>query len=351
MSKKAVWFPVLITVMLLLLAGCLPQPTLSDTADEPALHWLIAAEGQVVIEREGWQDFYPISPGMSLRRGDLLRPQAGGKAVVLCADLSLYTVATERGCPCQEAVPVLTYQGAPILVPRQAEKDVPYVLSPRATGILEAHPVIRWHDTGAGTYTVIIWQGSVKVWQQTGVEATEIRYPEAAPLLQPGRDYLVVVVDETTEHSSEDDPARGTGFHLLTPEEQEEIANRREQIEALSLDEAARRYALALYYDQQGLRGEAVALLESLASDWPGPAVALRQGDIYLVMRLPSEAAQAYDHALERAEAAGDLEAQALAHAGLWRATGEIAHRDEALRLYQRLGDEKAVQDLQGGNP
>jgi hypothetical protein len=64
-------------------------------------------------------------------------------------------------------------------------------------------------------------------------------------------------------------------------------------------------------------------------------------------MKLPNEAETAYQMALEQAEALGDLESQAAAHAGLWRVTGDEVHWDKAMELYTYLGDDAAQRALE----
>ena len=63
-------------------------------------------------------------------------------------------------------------------------------------------------------------------------------------------------------------------------------------------------------------------------------------------MQLPDEAESAFQAALADAEPTNDLEAQAAAHAALWRVTGDTAERDEAVALYEALGDQRTIEAL-----
>jgi hypothetical protein len=130
------------------------------------------------------------------------------------------------------------------------------------------------------------------------------------------------------------------------------LRQRNEDILALSLDPPARNYALALSYATwqppgggRGPWGEAWLLLESVAQTHDAPAVHLWMGDVLAAMS-STDAESAYQTALQRAEALGDLESQAAACAGLWRAWGHEEYLEQALELYEKLGDEDAVEAL-----
>jgi tetratricopeptide (TPR) repeat protein len=162
---------------------------------------------------------------------------------------------------------------------------------------------------------------------------------------------LLIVRDG--EHTSQDDPARGLGFQVLGEAERAAIKERRDAILALDgLDEPARHLALAVYYagldleGGRGLWGDAWLLLESVAQTRDAPAVQLLLGDMSAAMKMPDEAETAYRAALQGAEALGDLESQAAAYAGLWRLIGSETDWEEAITLYETLGDEAQVEAL-----
>ena len=150
------------TMLLLLiggLVGCRPaEPTLTPETSTD-LNLLIAAEGQVFLKREDWREYVPVTLGAEIRRGDLIRPEENTEVTILCADLSLRKVTQESGCPCRVTTPVLAYGETHILAPRAAGGEIPYILYPRRTLVLEERPRLRWHDTGAVTYTVGILRG------------------------------------------------------------------------------------------------------------------------------------------------------------------------------------------------
>jgi len=332
-----------------LLNGCtkpIPEPV-----DHPNL--LVAVEGDTLLKREGWSDYIPVGFGTIIQYDDLL--QVDGTATILCGDLAIKAVSGRDSCPCPPGPGRLEYEGAHY---RAIPDTVPYIQHPRNTLVLDPRPLLRWHDTGASSYTVAIVSGGETVWSQPGVAGNSIRYPDEAPALQPDTDYLLIVQDGT--HTSGEEPTRGLGFQVLGEAERAIIEERRDEILALSsLDSPARDFALAVYYatwqapadetepaDGRGLWGEAWLLLESVAQTQNEPAVYLWMGDVLAAIKLSDEAQVAYQDTLGSAGALGDLESQAAAHAGLWRVTRDENHLEQALRLYARLGDEGAVQAL-----
>jgi len=344
-------------LLLLVLAGGLPGCSGGATPTPPpdlGPNLLIETEGRVSLQRADWADYAPVSLGAEIRRGDLVRPDEGQAVKVLCADLSLHTLERKSGSPCRVTEPVLVYGSARLLAPRADPNagQIPYLLHPRNTDVLDERPVLRWHDTGAGSYTVAILQGGKALWQEMGVQGSEMRYPDDAPALEPGVDYLLAVTDEDTGRHSGEDEAKGLGFRVLGAEERSAIEARRDEILALPLEEAARRFALAVCYAGLRLRGDALMLLDEVSADLDAPTVHLWRGELLLAMQLPLEAEGAYGAALLAAEATGDREAQAAAQAGLWQVTKDQTWLDAAIQGYEALGDQGQADALRGeGEP
>jgi hypothetical protein len=333
----------------LALAGCSGSPP--ESVDRPNL--LVAAEGQVLLKREGWSDYTSVGFGTLLQWSDLL--QVEGEASLLCGDLSIMPMSGRGSCPCPPAPSRLMYRGA-YFRDSQTMPDVPYVLHPRNTLASSTNLELRWHDTGAASYAVGVVHGGKTMWSQPDVTGNSIGYPEDAPPLRPGIDYLVTVRDNDTGVSSHDDPTTGLGFRLLSKEERSVVEAERDGILAVkSLDKSARDLALAIYYatyspsteENRRLWGEAWLLLESVAQKrQDSPVVRLWIGDVLAATKLPTEAKVAYQIALEAAETLGDIESQAEAQAGLWRVTGDEQAWEDAVALYDRLGDRQRVKAL-----
>ncbi len=358
------WFLAIIFISLAttLLGGC-QNPTPDPVQ---GVNLLVAVEGDARLKREGWSDYTPVDFGTPILHTDLL--QVDGTISVLCGDLSLKPVSGRDNSPCPPALGWMEREGAYYGLDasaaigevrgRSLPDDVPYIQHPRNTLILDPHPLLRWNDTGATSYTVAIVQSGRSFWTQEDIVGNEMRYPENAPSLQPGRDYLLVVIDNDTDKTSSTDPTRGIGFQIVAPEHCEAIETHRDEILALSLlNSPARDFVLAVYYatwqspdGRRSLWGEAWLLLESVVQTHDTPAVHLWAADVLSAMKLPDEAEAAYQTALGRAEALGDLESQAAAHAGLWRITGGQNDPDQALELYDTLGDEAAIEALREEN-
>jgi len=336
----------------LLLGGCDDKEEAEKTTSPGnKVNLLVAVQGQVRLKREGWKDYVPVHFGTLVRSTDLIEVE--GSASLLCADLSLKAAPDQGRQPCPVEGGWLEYGGARFESgQRTMPAAIPHILHPRNTLVLDSHPLLRWNDTGASGYTVSIMSGGKEIWSQSGVVDATTRYPDDAPALQPGTDYLLVVQDESTDRASTEDPAKGLGFRLLSAEERATVEERRDEILALgSLDEPARDLALAVYYasldfEGRGLWGEAWLLLESIAQTQDAPAVHRWTGDVLAAMKLPDEAQAAYGTTSQRAEALGDLECRAAAYAGLWRLKGDKGYLEQALELYEKLGDDAAAEEL-----
>lgn len=349
MNRRSLHLVVLF-VLIGVLLGCggdgtpTPEPDLGPNL-------LIETGGSVSLNRADWKDYAPVSFGVVVHKGDLIRPDEGQEAKVLCADLTLQTVEREKGCSCKVVEPVLVYDTASLRTPRNPSAgQIPYILYPRNTTVLEDRPLLRWNDTGASSYAVAVFQGGKALWEQLGVQGSEMRYPDDAPALDPGVDYLLMVTDEDTGHHSGEDTAKGLGFRILDPENKGMVEARRDEILALPVEEPARRFALAVYYTGQRLRGDAEMLLDEVSADLDAPAVHVWRGDLLAAMQLPDEAESAYTTALTMAEAIDEWETQAAAQVGLCRVTGQVDWLEEAILTYEALGDQDQADKLRTEN-
>lgn len=357
-------YSLVLGVVFLLFTGCasppatptvppistMPPLTPTPLPDE-GLHFLLTSSGieAVQIKRlaQGWTAFHPASWGTTIQRGDLIQPPSDGDVVVLCADLTVHTLTQEAGSPCQVSQPDLFWDGVQIVRPMAPGQQVPFIIYPRRTGIIETHPLLQWHDTGASSYTVAIIQDGVAIWQEAGVTTTEIHYPDDAPPLEPGENYLLEITDVDSGASSSADPSKGLGFQLLAPEKTAVVNAARDKIMALPLDEGAKQFALANYYAGQGLYGDALAALDEVAVMHESPQMLLWRGRVLIAIRFNADAQTAFNDASILAETLGDVESQAEAQAELWELTGDEGHWDTAVALYQQLGDTERVSDLE----
>lgn len=333
-------------LLILILAGLLASACSTQPPPPPSeLNLLVAVEGTARLKREGWKDFVPVAAGTLLASTDLLDVQ--GSASVLCAGPQVLTLTALGKTPCPTERTALVYEGARFSSgQRGAPADVPYLLFPRNTLVLDARPQLIWHDSGAPPYTVSISDDvGTTIWEQADVAGTTLVYPDDAPALAPGLGYLLVVRDANGRSSAED-PEKGLGFGVINAETRAEVLAQRAALERLEgLDEPAHVLAVAVRYATwpeeggRGLHGEAWLLFNQLAQTHDTPALQLWLGNVLAKTRLTDEATAAYQRARDQASAMGDTSSQAAAEAGLWRVNGDQAHLDAALALYDELGD------------
>jgi hypothetical protein len=327
----------------------IPTEPAPDEVGEPGFNLLVATEGEVLLKRAKWSDYHPTAFGAALERGDLLRLADGAQAKVLCDNLTLWPVpggapsGVNSGCP-QPPEPGLMRAGVKMGSTRGVDPWVPYVISPRATTLLNDKPVLRWNDTGADSYTVQVRGGDLN-WLQEDVTQTELVYPRE-PVLEPGTFYLLVVEDSEGK-SSQDEGLRGLGFSLLEEAEAERIHADENRIAELGLSSEAEAFAIAQLYAGNGLIAEAIDILEGLVEEGSQQA-AVHQAlaDLYASIGLNLQAEPRYLEAIQMAEAEGNVESQAAIKASLGEVYVKLNNMDEAVSWlteagsgYEMLGD------------
>ncbi len=338
---------------LLLLGQCAPSrstPTPPSTAtSDLGAHLLVRVTGDLGYKHPGWKEYLPLSFGLALRRGDLVRVAPDAEGLVVCADLSLAPLPSgyQGGLPCTQARPILTRGESLVVAPQRdmpPAAPVPYILSPRHTFLRDGTPLLRWAPTGAAGYTVHLWGGEVDWTAQT--TAAELRYGADAPPLQPGVAYHLSVTDADGHSSDQEGTALDLSFALLSPEQVAAVEALLAQAQDLELDEQATCLLEAEIYAAHGLRAEAITLLADLTAAKDAPTLHRRLGDLYLEVGLYTEAQAAFEQALSGYRVVGDRAGQAAALAGLGLAQrgnrDEAAARDsfsQARDLYQALGD------------
>ncbi|MBN1877918.1 MAG: hypothetical protein JXA33_27100 [Anaerolineae bacterium] len=339
-------------LMLLIVLSCngASTPTPQPTA---AYHNLIVGiTGSAQLKRAGWTASTAVGFGALIQPDDTL--EVSGQVTVLCGNLQLKMLESgTHKAVCPPGQKALVYQASQH---RGIIATVPYIQYPRNTLVLEDRPLLRWNSTGASDYTVAIVQSGEEIWSEGAVVGNEFQYPTDAPALTPETDYLLAVWDNDTGTESSEDPAKGIGFQVATDAQRAALKAHCDPVAALTgIDVAARDFTLAVCYATwtpteggRGAWGEAWRLLESVAETQDAPAVYLWRGDVLMQMRAPEDDTQAaYQAALQRAEALGDVESQAAAYVGLWRVMGTAAYRAAAIQSYEKLGDKPAVKALE----
>lgn len=331
-----------------------PTPN-NPTPSTPSLNLLVMATDAVKLEREGWSDYHPTAFGTVLNRGDQIWPVEGAEVVVLCDSLELWHVPAgvpsglTNGCPEPEE-PILTPNGSLIQPTRNAiDPFIPYIISPRMTGLLTKQPTLRWNEViGASSYTVGI-QGLD--WKAEGVIGTELVYPGSPPL-EAEKSYLLTITADNGRSSTEEEPTR-LGFVLLPDSAAQEVRSHTAKLEAHTLPNEANSLALAHLYASEGLLADAIEILEPLATNGSQTAATYRLlADLYQQIGLPLLAEPHYTQALTLTS--NDIEAQAAAQTGLGQVYASLNNKAEATRWlqqardgYQSLGDMQRVEEVE----
>jgi hypothetical protein len=349
-------------LVLLLLTSCnfpgLAKTTPSSSSSASSgLNLLVLVSGDVQLKRAAWSSYTPTSLGARLYAGDQIRPAKGASAVVLCEGLTQWTVPTgapaglNNGCP-PSSQPVLK-RGASRIGGTRGGSDplIPYILSPRKTRLLNPTPTLRWNPvSGATSYTVQLTTDKV-VWEATTSDISLV-YP-GTPALKPGASYLLSVQADSGK-KSQDEGAAGLSFSLLTPDEARPVQQAVKTLAALNLSGEAQALALAQIYEGYNLMADAIEILTAQADQGTQVAAIYRMlGDLYLQSGANLQAQQSYQQAVQLAQAAGDIESQAAAQAGLGEADAVLGLHDEAAAAFQealdnytQLGDQPQIDAL-----
>ncbi len=348
---------VLLILIVFLSAGCEDRIEESNF-DSEDINLLLNVEGDVKLKRAAWDEFHPASFGTVLHRGDLIQVGDSGEALVLCDSLKSWQVppgishGVSNGCP-SPAEPALE-RGESLIGPTRTNVDslIPYIITPRATLIKDANPLLKWNSVpGAASYNVQI-VGDEVIWE-TKTSKSEIEYP-GDPMLVPGEGYLLVVEVENGR-TSKDKGAAGLGFQLLTEGDRLALEVGITKIRGLGLTVEAEVYAISQYYFSNELYAEGALMLEEILSGEQVSAAPNRiLGDLYLGIGLTRLAEEHYLISYNLAESNNELENQALVAAGLGEVYQALGNDEESIRWleiaikqYEGLGDIQQVERLQ----
>lgn len=155
-----------------------------------------------------------------------------------------------------EADDLLPSRGNPTLI-----EQIPYIISPRHTLLLNQSPKLRWNQIeNATSYHVTIKGPSGYIWQ-TEVSETEYIYP-GKPQLEPGV-YYQIIVNANTGESSLDDEMPQQGFEVVNEHKRELIESDIAQLSS-NLNDEEKALKIAKIYQKHNLIAEAIATLEAL---------------------------------------------------------------------------------------
>lgn len=335
-----------------LLFPVLLSHALSAGAGSMGLNFISKLEGTVEVKRSSWKAFQRAFPGDSLNAGDLIRVAKGGRATVVCGNLTMPVVPVGKAilleALCKGGGRTVLYRPDQKTAPTRSGVDMslPYLLSPRNTGLLGRQPILRWHDIHAAPYTVMVTGGKVD-WSVTVNEA-QVVFPGEMQPIEPGYRYRVTVVAGNGVRTAEDDPVR---FSFLSNEQVRQIQEDVRRVRQLHLLPEAEVLALGVLYQSYGLRAEAIDLLTKAQES---TATLLLLGEVYLQSGLLELARARFSGALKLAKGQGSLEGQAVSLVRLGQVEQSLGLlRDallgvqEAKAKYEMLGDQSRTKELE----
>ena len=316
------------------------------------MNFLVDLEGEVKLQRSQWDHFVNARPFSIVELGDLIRVAPGGRASVICSDLTIHPLNQGRSnsVPCPSGLSLINYRGESIAPTRGGEtSDIPIVLSPRKT-IVPAGPItLRWTSvSGVSNYEVIVRGGAVD-WHSQVSNRELLVYPSSGPHLSPGTSYMLIVNYKDpasgAERSSREEGTPDLGFSVLTAGDSTRLLRYQEVITQSSMSAPAKTFVAASVLMALGLRNEAIDRLERLAATDPSPMVARALGALYLGQSLYRYSERWYRKAAELAKDINDTESQAVASdklSGVYRVLGNATQAARELKmandLYRQLG-------------
>ena len=301
----------------MLMAAILASPMAAQ-----ASYRLVEVQGTVQIKRRWRFNYRPARQGMTLRLGDSLRTGPGSQARIQCDDLntvwpmsSNLTRGVASGCPIK-ANDDLRVGRQNDNAPGGNDQDIPYIISPRRTAVLDSQLELRWNPVpGATEYTVQLIGPDVH-WEMD-VNEPQVTYPDVSSL-SPAKDYRVIIESDTGSSSQEDTGSESASFQVMY---ENDVALVQEKIATLSnqnFSREAHALALADIYIREDLLADAIDALEPLVTDSSGYFEVYKTlGDLYRYIGLNLLAETRYEKAIALAEIDEDLEGKSAAQAGL----------------------------------
>lgn len=246
--------------------------------------------------------------------------------------------------------------------------QIPYIISPRYTLLLNNQPTFRWNAVeGVKSYTVTLHEVGVSedhlLWEQS-VRSTAMQYPHDQQPLKTGVDYkLVVKADNGRSSSSEevdlsdyDSIERGVSglqFRLIEQNLGESVQRLAEELaeenaQQQSTDDG-KLLVQAYLYAENGLFAEAIEMLETaVETGTQAPKIYRSLGNFYAWSGLNLLAEKFYLEAIQLAESQQDGQERALAQHHLGQMYLEVMNRgsdgisllEQALAGYQTVENE-----------
>ncbi|MGL5940170.1 MAG: tetratricopeptide repeat protein [Waterburya sp.] len=224
-----------------------------------------------------------------------------------------------------------------VIKPTEANKSIPYVISPRHTFLDTRKPTIRWNKVlGASSYTVKIVRDSEVVWTKK-VEGKEFMSLDKF-FLQAEIAYSVIVESDNGQSSEMDSNQSELEFKVLDEQEICNVSNQINQVKEQRLNDEDETLRLVDIYREHGLNAKAIKILEQKTNNSIQSAeIYLELGNFYQVAGLYLSAQKQYRKSLTLIKGKQELEISIAATAELIDTLTLLGNQDEAKELKTKL--------------
>ncbi|MDJ0674410.1 MAG: tetratricopeptide repeat protein [Calothrix sp. MO_167.B42] len=319
------------------------------------LNLIMGIQGKVWFKRDGGSKFQPASMGTFLKSSDRLRLGSGSSAKVICQNLKLKEIKKKGVFPVSQTClaqsnskPNLVRPNIDLVSPRGPKDfNIPYVLSPRNSNILDEKPTLRWHPVeGVSSYTVEVSGGKDATWRWT----KQVKQPSVVSVvydgqpLERGWNYWVTIKANGLSTRVKDTPR----FSLLKKKHIQKIKGEVAQLQQSSLPPEPKTIALAHLYRTNNLNSQAIELLEGLVKQGSKTTAVYQDlGFLYWKVGLHQLGKQRYLTALKLVETEKNQEGKAQIQEGLGKVSKRLGDSQEALKWFE--GARNSYVELGGG--
>ncbi|MGL5796561.1 MAG: tetratricopeptide repeat protein [Waterburya sp.] len=220
-----------------------------------------------------------------------------------------------------------------VIKPTEANKSIPYVISPRNTFLDTRKPTIRWNKVlGASSYTVKIVRDSEVVWTEK-VEGTEFKSSDNLPL-EAGIVYSVIVESDNGQSSEMDSNKSQVKFQVLDEQEIRNVSDKVTQVKEQRLSDEDETLRLVDIYREHGLNAKAIRILERKSNNSiQSTEIYLEFGNFYQTVGLYLLAQKQYQTSLDIIKGEQEPVVAIAATANLVGNLTLLGRKDEAERL------------------
>ncbi|MBI9045076.1 MAG: tetratricopeptide repeat protein [Anaerolineaceae bacterium] len=369
MKSKTIWLWILL-ILLLIISGCSSKDAKSNNQEDDITavsqtvisNFLVKADGNVLLRRAGWNGFFPINFGTTLKPGDLLVVEKGGAASIFCGDSNTWNEDSfdldadgeQHGIPCQSGHPPRPWPDVTALRGEE-NPNIPYVIYPKNSALLSNTPALKWHVLeGIDEYTLSIISDDGADRQEISVQGEKSSWPQEWPPMESNATYALIVEGGGKRSDEGNDIHSGVGFWLLDENTADLISSQVNMLHGTTDSESVKNFLVAQIYINNQLRAEAVQSLEEISNEVEGSSVWVMLGRTLLEIDCFEEAASSFQSALEIANTAGELEIQALAEYGIGLAfqfekEEELAksHFEKAREIFEEIGDKEHIKEIE----